>query len=169
MRNKKQTKIKDQASHLCFFASSTSLPQILIPVPAHPQQPSRMGNGGCGQSVTAPLCRTFLLTLSPCSEVDPFHELQSFRVKLIQHGSHKSCSSFRAHMPALAWRSPRTVVWVSAPSWCLLHMPQGNISSWSPSSCASDGVHTVVPHSSLLPGTLNVSECMLYQRCCHLG
>lgn len=70
-------------------------------------------NEGYDQFITVPLCHSFLLTLSPCSNADPchgslffkkicscmspLHGLQSFRVSLLQHGFSMGCSSFRAY------------------------------------------------------------------------
>lgn len=45
----------------------------------------RMGNGGCGQSITAPLCCPFLLSLFPCSSVGcPWDSVPSRNTQLLQ-------------------------------------------------------------------------------------
>ena len=56
----------------------------------------------CGQSVTAPLCRSFLCRLFPCSSVD------SLWAAVLQEIS--TCSSVESSMVA---------VWICAPSWSL--------------------------------------------------
>lgn len=60
-----------------------------------------MGNGGCSQLITAPLCSSFLLTFLPFCIL---HRLQSFRVNLLQCAllSAGQCS-LRAYSPALMW------------------------------------------------------------------
>lgn len=49
--------------------------------------PSSGGNGGCGKSITAPLCLPFLCILFLFCRVAPSHGLQHFRINLLQHGS----------------------------------------------------------------------------------
>lgn len=44
------------------------------------------GDGVCGQSTTAPLCRSFFLTLFPCPSVGAFPGLQSFRMNRFSTG-----------------------------------------------------------------------------------
>lgn len=60
---------------------------------------------GCGQSITAPLYCSFLLTLFLCSTMGPYHGLQSFRINLLHHGLSTGCSSFKEYPPTLAWSS----------------------------------------------------------------
>lgn len=76
-----------------------------------------MGNGGCGQSTTAPLCLSFLHTPSPFSRVAPSHRLQPFRVNVLQCGLSMGRSSFRARPPAPVWSCPWAAVWIPAPAW----------------------------------------------------
>jgi len=71
------------------------------------------GNGGCGQFITRRLCCSFLLTLCPCSSMDlshrrqfcmncsnvgPFHEVQSFRNRLLQCGSPTGSQALPANL-----------------------------------------------------------------------
>ena len=87
--------------------------------------------GACGQPITAPLCRSFLCTLFPCSSVSPSHGLQPFSLlqsgsftccsacqeNLLQHGLSTGHSSFRKHPPTRAWGPAQAAVWLSALVW----------------------------------------------------
>jgi len=99
----KKTKIETPSPYSSSFTGSTSFLQIqllcLLP-------PPRVVQGDmervCGQSVTAPLCRSFLCRLFPCSSVG------SLWAAVLQEIS--TCSSVESSMVA---------VWICAPSWSL--------------------------------------------------
>lgn len=74
MRNKK-TNIKPT-----FPSPASLLPSRLLSHPWAAQEGH--GMGGCGQSITSPLCPSFLLTHITCSSVGSPHRLQSFRRKI---------------------------------------------------------------------------------------
>jgi len=84
-----------------------------VPTPLPHSGARRWGMGTHEQFITVPLCWAFLLTLSPCSSVGPFHRLLSFRIILLLLGSFIAHSSSRV----VAWGSPRAAVRVSAPAW----------------------------------------------------
>lgn len=71
-------------------------PPLLTPLSRHPERCRQMGNGGCGQSVTAPLHCLLLTAFYPCSSVGPSHGPQSFRMKLLVHRLLHSCRGISA-------------------------------------------------------------------------
>lgn len=93
---RKKDKTKPSPKFL-FLTCSTSLAHswLLYFLP-----PSSTGNGGCGKSITVPLCLSFLCILFLFCRVAPSHGLQHFRINLLQHGFSMDHSSFRACPPA---------------------------------------------------------------------
>lgn len=112
----------------------------LIPPPC----PVVQGNGGCGQSVTIPLCWSFLLTLFGCSSVGPSHWQQSVKCSNmgpLRRLSGKHASVWAVHGPqffmgntACMGALPWAAVWVFVllwsspwaagdfPLWCLEYL-----------------------------------------------
>ena len=103
-----------QAQLHFFIPKSTTTPAS--------KQRRGMGNGGCRQSMTAPLCHCFLIlfpcssmgtsfrlqSFKDCSSMIPFHGVQSFKNRLFQRWSpmeHRSCRK-------------------TAPAWAPLHRLQ---------------------------------------------
>lgn len=90
-----------------------------------------MENGDGVQSLTVPLCLSFLPTLFPCSIVHPPHGLQTFSLlqsgystrcsacqeNLLQHGLSSGHRSFRKHPATPAWGPAQAAVWLSALVW----------------------------------------------------
>ena len=93
-----------KASPHPFFPGSTSLRSQLFSL-LPPEQHRGMGNGGCGQSITVPLCYSVVLTLFPWG---PSHRLQSFEINLLQHGLSSSHHSLRKYPTSPVLGPPQT-------------------------------------------------------------
>jgi len=124
---------------------------LLNSLPSHPKWHRGMWNGGCGQLIAHCLCRSFLLTLFPCSSVGslphetvlhallqcesfprlqfftncssvgPFHGVQSFRNRLLQHESPTGSQV----LPASLIRHELLSPWVRS-SWQKPAPPRGS-------------------------------------------
>lgn len=120
--------------------SSTSSPE--------PRSTGWKGNGACGQSITIPLCFSFVLTLLPCSGVGPLHWLHSM-INLLQHELSPRLQIPSVHIHLVQCRVLHGLQFanicscmvlsvgcgeIPAARWCLLGI-QGNLCSctWSTS------------------------------------